>query len=76
MRSRLSSIGERVYELNKGVLERDHMDKIVALSEKGVAGIGDSLEEAYEKAREKHPEGLFYFRRVGPRPAVTHMFLL
>lgn len=76
MRSRLSSIGERVYELNKEALERDYMGKIVALCEKGVAGIGDSLEEVYKKARERYPKEVFYFRRVGPCPAVTHMFLL
>jgi len=76
MKSRLSSVGENVYELNKEVLERDYMGKVAALCKKGVAGIGDSLEEAYEKAREKHPEEAFYFRRVGPCPAVTHMFLL
>jgi hypothetical protein len=76
MRSRLSSTGERVYELNKGILERDYMGKIVALCEKGVAGIGDSLEEVYRKAREKYPGEVFYIRRVGPCPAVTYMFLL
>ena len=76
MRSRLSSIGERVYELNKEALEKDYMGKIVALCEKGVAGIGDSLEEVYKKARERYPKEVFYFRRVRPCPAVTHMFLL
>lgn len=76
MKSRLSSIGEKVYELNKDILEKDYMGKVVALCEKGVAGIGDTLEEAYKKAREKHPKEAFYFRRVGPCPAVGHMFLL
>jgi len=66
MRSRLSSIGERVYESSKEFLERDYMGKVVALCEKGVAGIGDSVEEAYKKAREKYPKEVFYFRRVGP----------
>jgi len=75
MRSRLSSIGEKVYELNKDHLEKDYMGKVVALCEKGVAGIGDSLEEAYKKAKEKYPEEAFYFRRVGPCPEVGHLFL-
>jgi len=76
MRSRLSSIGERVYELNKEILEKEYMGKIVALCEKGVAGIGDSLDEVYKKSRERYPKEIFYIRRVGPCPAVTYMFLL
>ena len=52
------------------------MGKFVALCEKGVAGVGISLEEVYKKAREKDPKEAFYFRRVGPCPAVAHMFLL
>jgi len=76
MRSRLSSIGEKVYELNKDHLEKDYMGKVVALCEKGVAGIGDSLEEVYKKAKEKYPNEVFYFRRVGSCSAVGHIFLL
>ncbi|MGQ9469660.1 MAG: DUF5678 domain-containing protein [Nitrososphaerales archaeon] len=75
MRSRLSSIGERVYELNKEALEREYMGKIVALCEKGVAGVGDTLEEVYKEARRKYPKEVFYFRRVGPCPA-GYLFLL
>lgn len=76
MRTKLSRIGEKVYESNKEFLEREYMGKIVALCEKGLAGMGDNLEEVYRKARERYPKEVFYVRRVGPCPAVTYMFLL
>jgi len=76
MMSRLAEIGERVYELNREALERNYMGKVVALCEKGVAGMGDSIEEAYKNAKKKYPRDVFYFRRVGPCPAAGHMFPL
>jgi hypothetical protein len=61
--------GSVVYdELNKQMhLEEQFMHKVVAVdvkSEKLVA-VGDTVEEAYEKARSKTKSRNLYFRRVG-----------
>lgn len=76
MKSVLVIKGEEIYELNKKKLEKAHLGKIVAIeTEFGtIAGIGASLDEAYEKALEKYPGKKFYFRKVGPCPAPTYLF--
>jgi len=68
--------GEEIYEQNKEKLEKIHLGKIVAIEiESGaIAGIGSTLDEAYEKAIKKHPGKKFYFRRVGPQPSPTYLF--
>ena len=70
----LTDVGEEVYRNNRDWLEREHMGKVVALCEKGVAGIGEDILEVYEKAKQKH-KGPFYFRRVGPNPAVGYLLV-
>jgi len=76
MKSVLVIEGEEVYERNKETLEKKHLGKIVAIeTESGtVAGIGATLDEAYEKALKKYPGRKFYFRKVGPSPAPTYLF--
>ncbi|RLI46085.1 hypothetical protein DRO69_03885 [Candidatus Bathyarchaeota archaeon] len=76
MKSVLVIKGEEVYEQNKEKLEKTHLGKIVAIEiESGaIAGIGSTLDEAYEKAIKKYPSKKFYFRRVGPQPAPTYLF--
>ena len=76
MKSVLVIKGEEVYERNKETLEKKHLGKIVAIeTESGtVAGIGATLDEAYEKALKKYLGREFYFRRVGPSPAPTYLF--
>lgn len=76
MRSVLVIKGEEIYEEHKKKLEKAYLGKIVAIEiESGtVAGIGDSLDEAYEKALKKHPTKNFYFRKVGPCSAPTYLF--
>jgi hypothetical protein len=76
MKSVLVIKGEEVYERNKEKLEKAHLGKIVALeTESGtIAGIGENLDQAYEKAIKKHPGKKFYFRKVGSHPAPTYLF--
>jgi len=68
--------GEEVYEEEKDRLEKAYMGKIVAIEieSRAVAGIGESLDEAYEEALKKYPDKKFYFRRVGPCAAPGYLF--
>lgn len=76
MKSMLVMKGEEIYEENREKLEKTYLGKIVAIEiESGtVAGIAESLDEAYEEALKKHPNKRFYFRKVGPCPAPTYLF--
>ena len=65
---------EEVYERNKENLERKYDGKVVALYEGGVAGIGGSTSEAYKEAKRKHPDKIFYFRRIGKFSAAGYIF--
>jgi len=68
--------GEEIYNENKEKLEKAFLGKIVAIEiESGtIAGIGTSLDEAYEKALKKYPGKRFYFRKVGPCAAPGYLF--
>lgn len=60
--------GDRAYEALRSSLEKEHFDRIVAIDteRKEVAGIGDTILQAYEQAKAKFPDKKqFYFRRVG-----------
>jgi len=76
MKSVLVVKGEEVYERNKEKLEKTYLGKIVAIetASKTIAGIGATLDEAYEKALKKFPCKKFYFRKIGPSPAPTYLF--
>lgn len=76
MKSVLVIKGEEVYEKNREKLEKAYLGKIVAIEiESGaVAGIGASLDEAYEEALKKYPGKKFYFRKIGPCPAPGYLF--
>jgi len=76
MKSVLVIKGEEIYEQNKEKLEKAYLGKIVAIEiESGtIAGIGLTLDEAYEKAIKKYPDRRFYFRKIGPQPAPTYLF--
>lgn len=56
-----------VYELHKEGLERQYFGKVVAIDTDldKIVGIGDTVLEAYEKARAKTGKEQFDFRRVG-----------
>ena len=76
MKSMLVIKGEEVYEENREKLEKAYLGKIVAIEteSRDVAGIGASLDEAYEEAVKKYPKKQFYFRKVGPCPAPGYLF--
>ena len=76
MKSMLIIKGEEIYDQNKEKLEKAFLGKIVAIEieSRDVAGIGKSLDEAYEKAVKKYPKKQFYFRKVGPCPAPGYLF--
>ena len=65
---------EEVYQRNKAHLEKNYNGSIVAIHEGGIAGIGESTKEAYEEAKEKHPDKVFYFRRIGKFSAAAYVF--
>lgn len=71
---KLVEISEEIYCKNKEWLEKEHMDKVVALCEEGVAGVGKDAAEAYEKASKNYPSKVFYIRRIGQYKAVAHSF--
>jgi len=56
---------EEVYAKNRENLERQYEGKVVALYDEGVAAISENVDSAYREAVKKHPDKLFYFRRVG-----------
>lgn len=76
MESKLVQFGEEVYEEKKEKLESVYLGKIVAIEveSRDVAGIGENLDEAYEKALKKYPGRQFYFRKVGPCPTTDYLF--
>lgn len=65
---------EQVYVKNRVELEKKYDGKIVALFEKGVAGMGDNVDSAYGEAKRNHPDKIFYFRRVGKFSAAGILF--
>lgn len=65
---------EEVYLAHREELESKYSGKIVALYEKGVAGIGEDVDSAYKEAVKKHPDKIFYFRRIGKFPASGILF--
>jgi len=58
---------DRIYEKFKEELEKEHYGKIVAIDlESGnVAGIGNTILEAYKEARKKSKKTRFAYRKVG-----------
>ncbi|MGQ9628237.1 MAG: hypothetical protein ACUVV0_15205 [Anaerolineae bacterium] len=70
---KLSSRGEEIYERIRERLELEHKGEIVAIEvDSGDYFLGKTVVEAGMKAREKHPDKVFYFIRIG-FPAV-HTF--
>ena len=65
--------GKQIYERIRPVLEPEYRGKIVAIEpESGDYFIGDTISEAGEKAREKHPDKVFYFAKIGYK--AVHVF--
>ena len=76
MDSLIVKLGEETYSKNKSKWEKSYFGKIIAIEveSKELAGVGESLDEAYEDALKKYPNKQFYFRKVGPCPAPTYLF--
>lgn len=68
----MESNKKRAQELYEKIKYKVHANKgkIVALElDSGEYFIGESLEEAYDKAHEKFPSKKFYFKRIGFKAA-------
>lgn len=66
-------LGERIYQRAREELEIRHLGKVAAICDAGVAGIGDTIDEALDEALKRYPDKVFYVRKIGPCPAF-HMF--
>jgi len=66
--------GEEIYEKKlKDKLEPEHKGEIVAIDVKsGDYFLGKSVIEADKKAREKYPDDVFYFNKIGYRAVYVH----
>jgi len=76
MKSRLAELGEKIYEENKVEWEKAYLGKVIAIEveSRSLAGVGDSLDKAYEEAVKKYPGKQFYFRKVEPCAAPGYLF--
>ncbi len=65
-RRKLSARGKEIYEGIREELEPEHKGKIVAIEvDSEDYFLGKTVVEAGMKAREKHPDKVFYFIRIG-----------
>jgi len=62
----LSEEGKRIYGELKETLDAEHKGKYLAIEvESGDYFLGETIEEAGEKARKQHPDKIFYLVRIG-----------
>lgn len=75
MESGLARSGEEIYEENRNELEKSHLGRIIAIDveSRKIAGIGDTVEEAYSYAVKAYPDRHFYFRKVGEDRAAGYI---
>ncbi|MEA3459260.1 MAG: hypothetical protein U9R11_01040 [Chloroflexota bacterium] len=67
------SKGEAIYSRIRGLLEPDHKGEIAAIEVKsGDYFLGQTVVEAGEKAKQRYPNKIFYFVRIG-FPAVYRL---
>ena len=65
--------GKEIYKKIKDKLEPSHKGEIVAIEIKtGDYFVGKDVIEADEKAREKYPDDVFYFNKIGYRAVYVH----
>ncbi len=76
MGSGLDGLGERIYEKKRADWEKVFHGKVIAIEmgSEQLAGIGDTVDDAYRDAAGKYPDGRFYFRRVGEEKAAGYLF--
>jgi len=67
-KAELAAKGESRYAQLKDELEREHHGEFVAIEvDSGDYFLGKTFQEADKRAREKHPESIFYVVRIGHR---------
>jgi hypothetical protein len=72
-REEFGSKGDEIYEKIKPLLEPEHKGEIVAIEvESGDYFLDETVIEAWQKAKGKYPDKVFYFVRVGY--PVVHVF--
>lgn len=65
--------GKEIYKKIKDRLVPAHKGEIVAIDVKtGDYFLGKDVVEADEKAREKYPDDVFYFNKIGYRAVYVH----
>jgi hypothetical protein len=70
--TRVSQMGEQVYDRLRSKLEARYMGKFVVIEvESGDYFVGDSLPEATQKGQQKYPEQIFYSVKVGSPTVYT-----
>jgi len=66
----LAEKGEGIYERIRGEVEEKYRGMFIAIdADSGDYTIAQTPLEAVDKAREKHPESVFYVKRIGYRVA-------
>jgi len=66
----LAERGEGIYERIRNDVEEKYRGMFIAIdADSGDYSIAQSPLEAVDKAREKHPESVFYVKRIGYRVA-------
>jgi len=78
MESKLAQLGERIYEENREEWEKAFYGKIIAIETESeqMAGVGESVDDAYQKALKKYPGRRFYFRKVGKEKSAGYLFMV
>lgn len=65
---------DALYERLREQLEREYPEEIIAIEpDSGDYFVGKDRREAEKKARAKHPDKVFFRRRIGANPAVIHL---
>jgi len=66
----LTEKGEAIYDKIRNEVEKKFQGLFIAIeADSGDYAIAESPLEAVDKAREKHPESIFYVKRIGYRVA-------
>lgn len=69
----LASKGKQIYATLQEKLEPEHRGKIVVIDpDTGDYFLGDTLLEADRKARQKHPDKVFYAVKIGYPAVYVH----
>ena len=64
---KIAEEGEKVYQLHRKRLEENHYGKAVAIDwEQGrIVAVADTIDGVAEEAKKKHPEKVFYIKKIG-----------